>query len=177
MTNRQIQVLELLDTAGERLHALLTRLTLSEEVVGDLMQELFIRLSQSKGLDRAKDPFAYAYRAAINLAFEWRRKQKRRIQSLDQDCAAADNHPSALTGMIRKEQLQKVLDATAKLSDLARDVVVMHYIEQESYQDIGRRLGKNHRHIRSVASKALARMRLLLATKQSSQLAEEKCHD
>jgi len=166
-----------LDTCGERLHALLTRLTLSEDIVGDLMQELFIRLSQSKGLDRAKDPFAYAYRAAINLAFEWRRKQKRRIQSLDQDCAAADNQPSALGGMIRKEQLQKVLNATSKLSDLARDVVVLHYIEQESYEDIGRRLGKNHRHIRSVASKAMARIRELLATELSRQVAEEKCYD
>ena len=177
MTNRQIRVLELLDTCGERLHGLLTRLTLSEDIVGDLMQELFIRLSQSKGLDKAKDPLAYAYQAAINLAFEWRRKQKRRLQSLDQDCAAADNNPSALGGIIRKEQLQKVLNATAKLNDLARDVVVMRYIEQESYENIGRRLGKNHRHVRSVASKALAKIRQLLATEQSHHSARESCYD
>jgi len=66
---------------------------------------------------------------------------------------------------------------SAKLSDLARDVVVLHYIEQESYEDIGRRLGKNHRHIRSVASKAMARIRELLATELSRQVAEEKCYD
>jgi len=160
--NRQEKVLELLEKSGPRLHDLLARLTLSEDAVGDLRQALFIRLSSSNGLDKATDPFAYAHRAAINLAFEWRRRQKLKCQSLDEDCLAASSS-SPLGMVIRREELEKLLDATSQLSRLARDVVVMHYIEQESYEEISRRLGKDAHYLRSVSAKAMDRLRTLLA--------------
>ena len=167
MHNRQKKVLELLETSAPRLHKLLARLTLSEDAVGDLLQELFIRLSSSNGLDKAGDPFAYAHRAAMNLAFEWRRRQKVKCQSLDDDCLPAASSSSPLGTMIRREELEQLLDATSQLSKLARDVVVMHYIEQESYEEISQRLGKKPQYLRSLSSKALARLRTLLAGEQN----------
>ena len=162
VNDRQKKVLKLLDTSGVRLHALLGRLTLSEDVVGDLMQELFIRLSNSSGLHKANDPFAYAYRAAINLAFEWRKKSKVKFQSLDEDCLPVENNPSPMAEMVQAEELAQVLDVMMRLNELARKVVVMHYIEQESYEKIAWRLGKKPQHIRSVSAKAMARLRQLL---------------
>jgi RNA polymerase sigma factor (sigma-70 family) len=162
LADRQQKVLQLLDTSGVRLHGLLARLTLREDVVGDLMQELFIRLYQSRGFDKAKDTFAYAYRAAINLAFEWRRRQKITIRSLDHDCPAA-GQKSALAQMIQTEQLQQLLDVISRLNELAREVVVMHYIEQQPYEEIGRRLGKKPQYLRALSSKAMAKLRQLLA--------------
>lgn len=170
MKNRQQKAMELLDTSGVRLHALLARLTLSEDVVGDLMQELFIRLCRSRGFDKAKNPFAYAYRVAINLAFEWRRSLRLKFQSLDEDCLYAGNSCSSLDVMIQAEELQQVLDATSRLSNLARDVVIMHYIEQESYDEIGRRLGKKPQYLRSLSAKALARLRMLLADEKDNPI-------
>lgn len=167
MRDRQKIVLELLDTSGTRLHALLARLTISEDTVGDLMQELCLRLCQSRGLDKAKDPFAYAYRTAINLALEWRRKQKLKFQSLDEDCLPVQDNPAPLRTMIQTEQLQQVLDATSRLSRLAREVIVMHYIEQESYEEIGQHLGKNPDYLRSLSAKALAKLRTFLAADKS----------
>ena len=167
VNDRQKKVLELLDTSGARLHALLGRLTLSEDVVGDLMQELFIRLSNSSRLAKINDPFAYAYRAAINLAFEWRRKSKVKFQSLDEDCLPVENNPSPLAEMVQAEELAQVLDVMTRLSELAREVVVMHYIEQESYEEIAQRLGKKPQHIRSVSAKAMARLRQLLTGEKS----------
>ncbi|MCK4793128.1 MAG: RNA polymerase sigma factor, partial [Desulfobacteraceae bacterium] len=128
LIERQKKILQLLDMSGERLHRLLARLTRREDVVGDLLQELFIRLWNSKGFDKAEDPYAYAYRAAINLAFEWRRKQKASCQFLEENCPAANDCSLALGKMIQAEELEQVLNATSKLTDLARDVVVMRYI-------------------------------------------------
>ena len=162
MQERQSKVLELLDTSGQRLHAVLARVTLSEQATADLMQELFLRLSNAKGLDGARDPFAYAWRVALNLAFEWRRRRTVKCQPLDEACLPADNGPSALEKIIRAEQLQQILDATAQLSELAREVVVMRYLEQQSYEQIALRLGKKPQHLRSVCAKALARLRALL---------------
>jgi RNA polymerase sigma-70 factor (ECF subfamily) len=165
LKERQRKILQLLDTSGPRLHRLLARLTRREDVVGDLLQELFLRLWKSNGFDEAQDPFAYAYRAAVNLAFEWRRGQRTVCTLLDDNSPAADD-PSASGKMIRAEELEQVLDATSRLSDLARDVVVMRYIEQASYEEIGQRFGKKPQHIRSVCAKAMAQLREMLASEK-----------
>jgi len=162
LIERQQKILELLDTSGPRLHRLLARLTRCEDVVGDLLQELFIRLWNSKTFDKADDPFAYAFRTAINLAFEWRRRQQIMCQPLEGNCPAGQDNPSALGKMIQAEELEQVLDATSRLSDLARDVVVMRYIEQDSYEEIAERLGKKPQHMRSVCAKAMAQLREVL---------------
>ena len=162
MIERQNKILQLLDKSGERLHRLLGRLTRREDVVGDLLQELFIRLWNSKAFDKADDPFAYACRAAINLAFEWRRKQKARCQISQENCPVPKESPSALGKMIQAEELEQVLDAASKLTDLARDVIVMHYIEQDSYEEIGQRLGKKPQYMRALCAKAMAELREML---------------
>jgi RNA polymerase sigma-70 factor (ECF subfamily) len=164
LIERQRKILQLLDTSGPHLQRLLARLTRREDVVGDLLQELFLRLWKSRTFDKAEDPFAYAYRAAINLAFEWRRRRKTTCRSLQEDSTAAGNDSSALAEMIRAEELEQVLNATSRLTDLARDVVVMRYIEQDSYEEIARRLGKEPQYLRSVCAKAMARLRQLLAS-------------
>ena len=166
LIERQRKILQLLDTSGVDLHRLLARLTLREDVVGDLLQELFIRLCNSKAFDKAENPFAYAHRAAMNLAFEWRRKRKIICQPLEENCLAAENGSSSLGKMIQAEELEQILNATSKLTDLARNVVVMHYIEQESYEEIAQRLGKKPQYMRSLCSKAMARLRELLASEK-----------
>lgn len=153
----------MLDTSGPHLHRLLARLTRREDAVGDLLQELLTRLLSSNGFDEAENPFAYAHRAAVNLAFEWRRTRRATCQLSEENCPTAGG-PSAQREMIRDEELEQVLDATSKLTDLARNAVVMRYIEQASYEEIGRRLGKKPQHVRSVCAKAMAQLREMLAS-------------
>ena len=78
----------------------------------------------------------------------------------------AQDNSSALGKMVQDEELEQILDATSKLTDLARDVVVMRYIEQASYEEIAERLGKNPRYMRSVCTKAMAQLRELLASEK-----------
>jgi RNA polymerase sigma-70 factor (ECF subfamily) len=162
LIERQKKILKLLDVSGPHLHRLLARLTQQEDVVGDLLQELFLRLWNSKSFDKAENPFAYAYRAAINLALEWRRRQQIRRRPLEGNCPVAQDNSSVLRKMVQAEELEQVLDATSKLNVLARDVVVMRYIEQASYEEIAERLGKKPQHLRSVCAKAMAQLREVL---------------
>lgn len=163
MTERYKRVRELLDVEGPRLHALLARLTRREDVTGDLLQELVVRLCQSGGLERARDPFAYAYRSAVNLAFEWRRARRVARCSELKSGGATRPDPSPLGAVIREEELERVLGATARLREPGRSVVILRYVEQMSYEEIARRLGKKPQHVRSTASKAVAQLRVLLA--------------
>jgi DNA-directed RNA polymerase specialized sigma24 family protein len=52
------QILGFLEKSGPGLYGLLTRLTLREDVAEDLMQELFIKLNNSRAFKKAENPLA-----------------------------------------------------------------------------------------------------------------------
>lgn len=107
MAARESDIVRLLETAGPDLYAVLVRLTLREDVAEELMQELFIKLHKSDGYASASDPAAYAWRAAVHLALNWRRARKRRdrVTSLAQEPAAAERSP--LARLVEAEQLER----------------------------------------------------------------------
>jgi DNA-directed RNA polymerase specialized sigma24 family protein len=95
------RLLEFLENSGPGLHAMLTRLTLREEVAEDLMQELFIRLSKSKAFEKARNRQAYARRCAINLAFDWRQRSGPNHLALDGVGQRASSGDFPLRGLIQ----------------------------------------------------------------------------
>ena len=159
MKQHQELVLELLDQHGRSLHRLLARLTRCEQATADLMQDLFIKLSQADGAAHARNLYAYAWKSAANLAFEWRRRQKVNWSPLDKDAHLDESCSPALGRIIRDEQLERVLEATSKLDEPARSVVIMRFIEQQTYEQIALRLGKDPNYLRSLCSKSLAHLR------------------
>ena len=161
MDNHQDKLVKLLECAGPKLHALLLRLTLRDDAAGDLMQDLFIKLSRSSGFHRSREPAAYAYRTATNLAFNWRRSQKPRRQVDVELIDPPDQAPSPLTDLIRNEQLHRILDAMRRLSALSRQAVVMRYIQQESFDTVAHHLGKTPHQVRAITQKAICRLRYL----------------
>ncbi|MFC1636853.1 RNA polymerase sigma factor [Planctomycetota bacterium] len=156
------ELLELLGTSGAELFALLTRLTLREDVAEELMQDLFIKLSHSRGLDKAANRMAYARRAAINLAFDWRRSRRRAALRLEHVRRQASNDESPLTHMIHSEELRETLDALGQLKKASREALVMRYIQQESYEHIAEQMGKTSHQIRAICSRAVHHLRRIV---------------
>jgi RNA polymerase sigma factor (sigma-70 family) len=153
------QLLDLLETYGADLHALFTRLTLRADVAEDLLQELFLKLRTAEGLARAKNGKAYLFRTAIHLAFDWRRRQ-RPIESLRIE--PADVADSALDRLIDAEELEQILEAMQRISELGRQVLVLRYLQQQEYADIAAQLGKTEHQVRGLCYKALEQLRLIL---------------
>ncbi len=173
MKNGHGKLLELLEKSGARLHTLLTRLTLREDVAEELMQELFIKLSNTNDLNDVKNLSAYARKAAINLAFDWRRSQKRTALGLDRLNKPASNDNSPLAKLVQREELQEILNAIEKINTPAREVFVMRYIQQESYDDIAKQLGKTPHQARALCSKTLSHLRNILGSNKSSLSGKE----
>lgn len=173
MENRQKELLELLDRSGASLHALLTKLTLREDIAEELMQELFIRLTKTSKLNRVKNWNAYAHRTAINLAFDWRRRQKRPPLPLEEIREPASNQNSALSELVRMEELQETLNAVGRLNGLYREALVMRYIQEESYEHIAEQLGKTPHHVRAICSRALNHLRDVLGACRSPSYGKE----
>jgi RNA polymerase sigma factor (sigma-70 family) len=164
LKTRHEELLELLDKSGAELFALLTRLTLREDIAEELMQELFIKLQSSRGFDKAASRQAYARRAAINLAFDWCRCHKRAISRLGRVGAQASNSQSPLAELIHSEELQETLDAMGRLKKTPREALVMRYIQQESYDAIAEQMGRTPHQVRAMCSRAVHDLRRIIGS-------------
>ena len=71
-------LLKLLDEYGVRLHVLLAKIVMREDVADELLQELFLKLGRADGFAKSLRPEQYLFRSAINVAFDWRRRSRRR---------------------------------------------------------------------------------------------------
>ena len=169
MSDSSEKLLSILKTHGSRLHALLTRLTLREEVAEDLMQELFLKLIRSSGFLKANDPSAYAFRSAINIAFDWRRNQTKSIRAEPFAAEPSASFISPLSKLIQSEEINQVLHTLGQLSERSRDIVVMRYIQGDSYEQIAEAFDKTPQQIRGLCNKAITRLRTILNGKPSSQ--------
>ena len=167
MKDNQKKTLELLDQHGKSLYRLLSRLTRCEHTTSDLMQELFIRLSVGRGFGKAVNPYAYAWKTAANLAFEWRRKQKINFENLDPAVLSDKSSRHTLEEMAEQEQINQILQIVSGFNELARNVIVMRYIEQKSYSQIADRLGKKPEYLRSLCSKKIRHLQKLLNKKST----------
>lgn len=137
------------------------------------MQELFVKLSHSKSFGRAANPIAYVRGAAINLAFDWRRTQKSLPLSLDNVGEPASNENSPLGTLVQTEELEEILNAIGQLNGISRQAFVMHYIQQDSYEEIAHALHKNPHQIRALCSKALGRLRDVIRNNQFGSSGKE----
>ena len=160
VSDRRTELLELLDRSGASLFALLTRLTLREDVAEELMQELFLRLHGTREQGGIDCWYAYARRTAINLAFDWRRRQRNcRSCPLDESLELTAPVGLPLSRLIEAEELEQVLAALGRLRGVSREAFVLRYIQQESYEEIARQLGKTPHHVRALCSRAMNTLR------------------
>jgi RNA polymerase sigma-70 factor (ECF subfamily) len=162
LKNRHKKLLQLLEKSGAELYRLLTRLTLRQDVAEELMQELFIKLWNTNNLYDVKNLSAYARRAAINLAFDWRRSRKPSHLGLDRLQEQASNEISPLTKMVHTEELEQILETIGQLNKTHREVLVMRYIEEQSTDDIAKQLHKSPHQVRALCSKALGHIRNII---------------
>ena len=69
----------------------------------------------------------------------------------------------------------------SRLSDLiygrlkrsAREVLVMRYIQQQSYDDIARQMGKTSHQVRAMCSRSIGRLRDMLGSNHSQSVSKE----
>ena len=175
MTDCQKQVLELLDKSGAKLYGLLTRLTLNEDATEELMQELFIRLSDVAVTGEISNWDAYSYRVAVNLAFDWRRKNKQMYVPIEKVGEPVSGDCSPLDALIRDESIQQILSAIGRFNGAARAAFVMRYIQQESYESIAEQLNKSSHQIRALCSRVMGDLREILGQNRSPSAGKEVC--
>jgi len=162
LKNGQKKLLTLLQESGPGLHRLLTRLTLRDEIAEELMQELFIKLSNYRKLGKVKNLQAFARTTAINLAFDWRRKKKISTTAMHELSEQPAKSKAPLDRLVLNEELQLTLDAIEKLNPQARQVLVMRAIQKADYKEISDQVGKSVHHIRGICHRARKQLKDIL---------------
>ena len=166
------KILKVLDEDGSQIYGMLYHLVLNEKVAEELFQDLFLKLSEYKHIDNIIDLNAYAKKIAINLAFDWRKKNKAAV-ALD-SIREPITEGSPLGEMISEEDLQVILEAIGKVKGLSREVFVLHYLEDKTYAEIGEELDKDVHQVRALCHKALKVVRKLAGKNYGKLIWEEE---
>jgi RNA polymerase sigma-70 factor (ECF subfamily) len=132
----------------------------SREDADDVVQTVFLRLLQRESpVEFQKNPGAYLYRAAVNVALDVLKARRRRpilVEHVEQLEIAAPSLDSR-----RLDELhQRLYAALDQLSPDAREILILRYMHKKSVADIGSTLGVS----RAVVSLRLFRSRARLRT-------------
>ena len=166
------RLLALLDAHGVRLHVLLTRITLREEAADDLLQELFLKLRKAEGFAAADRPEQYLFRAAIHLAFDWRRRRRQAPPPLPLREDTACERRTPVEQAIRREELDRVMAAVERLPPADRDLLVLRFLHRSSYEELAAHLNSTAHRVRALCCKAVGRLRRQLDRARTTEMSD-----
>lgn len=112
------------------------------------MQELYLHIDRAEPLVEIKDPIAYVFRTAANLARDYVRTRRRAaarelawatLHHGVEGSEALDDSPSAERSVEAKQRVDAVHRALGELSPQCRRIFVLHKFEDLSHQQIAER--------------------------------------
>lgn len=125
----------------------------------DLAQEVYVRLLRVEQLEHIKEPQAYLYRVASNVAAEWR---MRAVHARPHSDAELENLVAAATpeSLLDDEQVAAQLDsALESMTPMVRAVMYLKLREDMSHEEIANHLGVTQRMVRRMLTTGYAQLR------------------
>ena len=135
----ELQFDDLYDEHAERLFRYLSRVTGSDELAEDLLQEVFLRVFRDRrSFAQVADRGRYLYRMARNLAIDHLRG-RRSLESLDDAVPASDANPAAGDD----ERAARLRAAFLRLPIEQREIVELHLYEGLTFKEAAELLDEN----------------------------------
>jgi RNA polymerase sigma factor (sigma-70 family) len=125
----------------------------------DLAQEVYVRLLRVEQLEQIKEPQAYLYRVASNVAAEWR---MRAVHAKPHSDAELESLVAAGTpeSLLDDAQVSAQLDsALQKMTPMVRAVIYLKLREDLSHEEIAEHLGITTRMVRRMLTTGYAQLR------------------
>ncbi len=137
--------------------------------VEDLLQDIYIKLRNMKEEPELRNPRAFLFTLASNLAITHFRR-KRRLQDLaeieNQDGSEKDKvidffvvHPQQESHVFSRQWYRSFMDAVAMLPVKRRRIFIMHRVDHKSYREIAQELGISVKMVEKQMTKALLHCR------------------
>ena len=148
----------------------LARQVESREDIGELLHELYLRVT-SANIDQPIDnPKSYLYRIATNLAIDLRRRrvsQSRTLENYHYQLPARSDHLTPERIALGRERLRLLTEAVETLPPKCKAVFMMRKAENMAPPEIAERLGISRNMVEKHLRKALAHCRAEMEKKNN----------
>jgi len=157
MDNLKEQFGQIYDQYVEKIYRFIYLKVNSEEVAEDITSKVFLNGWESY----SKNPFvqnmnAFLYQIARNSVIDYYRESSRtRLISIDSLSKFADNRTGIHDAAILSSDIEKIKLAVQKLKKDYQDVIILHYLEDMSIQEVASILNKPSGTIRVMLHRGL----------------------
>lgn len=168
MTEAKKKVVErLFAQQGSALRAFLLRRTRRHPEAADIAQEVYVRMLRIPDMGAIRNPEAYLYTVASNLAKEHAQRESRDRLAVDVDDPAIQEQLAELPvfgGELDTEQrVTRLREVLEQLSPKCRAAVELQYWHGLSYEEIALRLGVSAHMVKKYLSQGLMHCRRRMA--------------
>jgi len=156
----------LVDTYGPKVHGLVRRYVTTEADAEDVTQEIFVEVYRSIGGFRGASTLAtWVYRVALNRCLKHQQRKPPATLPFEEALRThADERPSPAQSAARRELGEEVHAALGHLSPEHRQVVIMHELQDLTYQECAQILQIPVGTVKSRLSNAFRRLRTSLGS-------------
>jgi RNA polymerase sigma factor (sigma-70 family) len=148
---------------GGSLQAFLFRRVRKHPDAAELAQEVYVRMLRVRDMESVRNPEAYLYTVASNLAKEHARHVRRDGDVVDVDDPVVQEQlaelPSYAGQLDAQERIKRLREVLHQLSPKCQAAVVLQYWHGLSYEEIGERLGVSTNMVKKYLSQALVHCR------------------
>jgi RNA polymerase sigma-70 factor (ECF subfamily) len=127
----------------------------SQDVAADALHDAYLKLERGSGIGEIRNPIAYLYRMAVNLA---RNSRRREAIYAPLDAATVDGHPDEAPGPEREALAKLVMDralaALARLPQQRRDIFLARWRDIRSHADIASQFNLHRRTVQKELARA-----------------------
>lgn len=165
--NKEKEFIKLYDQYAFQVYRFIYLKTNSAQDAEDLTSEVFFRFWKNLGESRdLLSPKALIYRIANNLIVDFYRKREKDRIIIDSDIASLANiagNSNLSQKMEFDSDLEQIIKSLDKIKKEYQNVVIWHYLDDLSVQEIAQILGKSENNVRVLTHRALVSLKKVLA--------------
>jgi RNA polymerase sigma factor (sigma-70 family) len=152
---------------GDSLQAFLSRRVRRHPDAAELAQEVYVRMLRVRDIEAIRNPEAYLYTVASNLAKEHARDERKDAAVLDVDDPFVQEQLAelpAFAGQLDAEKrVKRLREVLLQLPAKCQAAVVLQYWHGQSYEEIAQRLEVSTNMVKKYLSQALTHCRRRMA--------------
>jgi len=145
------------------LQAFLLRRVRKPPEASELAQEVYLRMLRVPEMENIRNPEAYLYAVATNLAKEHGQRERRDLVRLDVDDPLVQEQLAELPGIAGEldtaQRVKRLHEVLQQLPPKCRAAVELQYWHGMRYEEIARRLGISTNMVKKYLSQALLHCR------------------
>ena len=134
----------------------------------DLAQEVFLRLLRIRQPELIRDPEAYVYRVALNVAEEWRLRAAQSKDHGSEELGALESADDPAASTIRRQRQEIIRRAVEDLPAATRTALLLHVYRDMTYPQVAEHMGVTRRAVKRYLANGYAALRIALAAAPST---------